>query len=206
MTIGEKIKYFRTQKGITQAKLAELSGIHPVSIRKYETNKMIPQSQQIDKIAEALEISSFAITEFENNIRLETVGDFMGLLIMLIKTNIVLIEGERGENEIYKQETVAFKINPFLSQFFTLSDSQQNADGILYHLKNNRILQDILKWEKINFGYEKMCAKYSNSTNEVVLQALEKLNNDKEAIEMELQRSNMILHTNGSISVKVPFF
>ena len=151
MTIGEKIKYFRTQKGITQAKLAELSGIHPVSIRKYETNKMIPQSQQIDKIAEALEISSFAITEFENNIRLETVGDFMGLLIMLIKTNIVLIEGERGENEIYKQETVAFKINPFLSQFFTLSDSQQNADGILYHLKNNRILQDILKWEKINF-------------------------------------------------------
>ena len=100
MTIGEKIKYFRTQKGITQAKLAELSGIHPVSIRKYETNKMIPQSQQIDKIAEALEISSFAITGFENNIRLETVGDFMGLLIMLIKTNIVLIEGERGENEI----------------------------------------------------------------------------------------------------------
>ena len=124
MTIGEKIKYFRIQKGMTQAKLAELSGIHPVSIRKYETNKMIPQSQQIDKIAETLEISSFAITGFENNIRLETVGDFMGLLIMLIKINIVLIEGERGENEIYKQETVAFKINPFLSQFFTLSDSQ----------------------------------------------------------------------------------
>ena len=70
MTIGEKIKYFRTQKRITQAKLAELSGIHPVSIRKYETNKMIPQSQQIDKIAEALEISSFAITGFEKNIRL----------------------------------------------------------------------------------------------------------------------------------------
>lgn len=206
MTIGEKIKYFRTQKGITQAKLAELSGIHPVSIRKYETNKMIPQSQQIDKIAEALEISSFAIVGFENNIRLETIGDFMGLLIMLIKTNIVLIEGERGENEIYKEETVAFKINPFLSQFFTLSDNQQNADGILYHLKNNHILQDILKWEKINLGYEKMCAKYSNSTNEAVLQALEKLKNYKEAIEMELQRSNRILHANSSISVKVPFF
>ncbi len=130
----------------------------------------------------------------------------MGLLIMLIKTNIVLIEGERGENEIYKEETVAFKINPFLSQFFTLSGSQQSADGILYHLKNNHILQDILKWEKINFGYEKMCAKYSNSTNEAILQALEKLKNDKEAIEMELQRSNIILHANGSISVKVPFF
>ena len=61
MTIGEKIKYFRTRIGITQAKLAELSGLHPVSIRKYETNKMVPQAPQIDRIAEALGISSFAI-------------------------------------------------------------------------------------------------------------------------------------------------
>ena len=70
MTIGEKIKYFRSRIGITQAKLAELSGIHPVSIRKYETNKMTPQTEQIDKIAEALGVSSFAITGFENNIRI----------------------------------------------------------------------------------------------------------------------------------------
>ena len=33
MTIGEKIKYCRKQIGITQDKLAELTGIHPVSIR-----------------------------------------------------------------------------------------------------------------------------------------------------------------------------
>ena len=42
MTIGEKIKYFRKRIGITQAKLAELSWIYPVSIRKYEINKMVP--------------------------------------------------------------------------------------------------------------------------------------------------------------------
>ena len=95
MTIGDKIKYFRTRIGITQSKLAELSGIHPVSIRKYETNKMIPQAQQIDRIAEALGVSSFAITGFENNISLKTEGDFMGLMIMLIKSNILCIKGER---------------------------------------------------------------------------------------------------------------
>ena len=63
MTIGEKIKYFRTRIGITQAKLAELSGIHPVSIRKYETNKMVPQAPQIDRIAKALGISSLRLPE-----------------------------------------------------------------------------------------------------------------------------------------------
>ena len=53
MTIGEKIKYCRKQIGITQDKLAELTGIHPVSIRKYETNKMQPQPPQLEKIAAA---------------------------------------------------------------------------------------------------------------------------------------------------------
>lgn len=49
MTIGEKIRYCREQIGITQGKLAELTGIHPVSIRKYETNKMQPQPPQLEK-------------------------------------------------------------------------------------------------------------------------------------------------------------
>ncbi|UKI35621.1 MAG: helix-turn-helix domain-containing protein [Clostridiales bacterium] len=154
----KKIKYFRTHIGITQAKLAELSGIHPVSIRKYETNKMVPQSPQIDRIAEALGISSFAIAGIENNIRLETVGDFMGLLIMLIKTKIVVVNGERGADDIYKPETVSFKVNPLISHFFNanISEKEFNAKDIMYHLKKGKnLLQGLLSWEKINYGYEK---------------------------------------------------
>jgi transcriptional regulator with XRE-family HTH domain len=48
MTIGEKIRTIRATRNMTQAKLAELTGIHPVSIRKYETNKMQPQLPQIE--------------------------------------------------------------------------------------------------------------------------------------------------------------
>ena len=57
MTIGEKIKYFRCQIGITQGKLAELTGIHPVSIRKYETNGMVPGIERLSLIAKALNVS-----------------------------------------------------------------------------------------------------------------------------------------------------
>ena len=206
MTIGEKIKYFRTRIGITQGKLAELSGIHPVSIRKYETNKMIPQAQQIDRIAEALGVSSFAIAGFENNIRLETIGDFMGLLIMLIKTKILVVDGERGADDIYKAETVSFKVNPLISQFFnaTVSEKEFNANDIMYHLKRNNILNDILNWEKINYGYEKCAAKYSDTPDKNTQAVLEQLKNDKEAIEMELQRSNILLDSKDGISVKIP--
>ena len=206
MTIGEKIKYFRKRIGITQAKLAELSGIHPVSIRKYEINKMVPQTQQIEKIAKALGISSFALTGIENNIRLETIGDFMGLLIMLCKTHIIFIDGKRGEDEALLPNTVSFKINPFITQFFNAKSGKKNinADDILYNLKSENIFQDILKWEKINYVYEKCAVKYSNTTNEADKNAIEELKNTKESIEMELQRSNVVLNSDNEISIKVP--
>ena len=197
MTIGEKIKYFRSRIGITQAKLAELSGIHPVSIRKYETNKMVPQAAQIDRLAEALGVSSFALAGFENNIRLETVGDFMGLMIMLIKTKIVSINGEREENGMINPDTVSFVINPVITNFFDAKSdkSELSANTLLYYLKNENILSDILKWERINHRYEKCAAEICDTSDKELINILEELKEQKEVVELELQHSNVLLDT-----------
>ena len=206
MTIGEKIKYFRSRIGITQAKLAELSGIHPVSIRKYETNKMVPQAAQIDRLAEALGVSSFALAGFENNIRLETVGDFMGLMIMLIKTKIVSVNGEREESGMINADTVSFVINPFITNFFaTKSDKTElSANTLLYYLKNENILHDILKWERINHRYEKCAAEICDTSDKELINILEELKEQKEVIELELQHSSIMLNSSDGISVKIP--
>ena len=192
MTIGEKIKYFRTRIGITQAKLAELSGIHPVSIRKYETNKMVPQAPQIDRIAEALGISSFAIAGIENNIRLETVGDFMGLMIMLIKTKIISLN--------------SVEINPFISNFFNakIDSIEISANKIMYYLKSDKVLSDILKWERINYRYEKCAAEIHGTSDKELINILNSLKEQKEVIELELQHSDISLNAGGGISVKIP--
>lgn len=196
MTIGEKIKYFRSRIGITQAKLAELSGIHPVSIRKYETNKMVPQAAQIDRLAEALGVSSFALAGFENNIRLETVGDFMGLMIMLIKTKIVSINGEREESGMINTDTAQFVINPFITNFFDSKTDKSNlyANTILYYLKNENILSDILKWERINHRYEKCAAEICDTSDKELINILDDLKEAKEVIELELQHSSIKLN------------
>jgi len=206
MTIGEKIKYFRSRIGITQAKLAELSGIHPVSIRKYETNKMVPQAAQIDRLAEALGVSSFALAGFEDNIRLETVGDFMGLMIMLIKTKIVSINGEREESGMINADTAQFVINPFITNFFDAKSdkSELSANTLLYYLKNENILSDILKWERINHRYEKCAAEICDTSDKELINILEELKEQKEMIELELQHSNIMLSSNNGISVKIP--
>lgn len=189
MTIGDKIRYLRTRMGITQGELADLSGIHPVSIRKYETNKMTPQAQQIEKIAEALGVSSFAISGIENNIRLETKGDFMGLLLMLIKANLLIVKGERGEDDGLIPETVTFEINPFVSQFFNAksNDSDLNTERLAFMLKSDDIFSDVLKWEKITYGYEKSAAKYGDTEDQAILDAMNEMKDYIEAIEMELQ-------------------
>ena len=196
MNIGKKIKYFRSRIGITQAKLAELSGIHPVSIRKYETNKMVPQAAQIDRLAEALGVSSFALAGFENNIRLETVGDFMGLMIMLIKTKIVSINGEREESGMINTDTAQFVINPFITNFFDSKTDKSNlyANTILYYLKNENILSDILKWERINHRYEKCAAEICDTSDKELINILDDLKEAKEVIELELQHSSIKLN------------
>ena len=118
MTIGEKIKYCRKQIGITQDKLAELTGIHPVSVRKYETNKMQPQPPQLEKIAAALGVSYNALNGSDTaGLRLETVGDLMGVLMVLCNSGILRITGERGEDKLLKDETVSIQFNHILSSY-----------------------------------------------------------------------------------------
>ena len=186
MTIGEKIKYFRERSGITQSRLAELSGIHPVSIRKYETNKMQPQLPQIERIASALGVSSLAFTGIDNlNIRLDTVGDLMGVMMLLCKSKILIIDGERDAESGYKPDTVSFKFNPKLASVL-----KSNVDSMISYVLNNRaILNDFLRWEKINYLYEKSAAEADSTSDEDLKNITVELGNAKEIVELELQRS-----------------
>ena len=129
----------------------------------------------------------------------------MGLMIMLIKSNILCIKGERDENSLYDIKTVSFEINPLITKFFNadVDDKQFPAKEILYTLKRKNLLQDLLAWEKINYEYEKCAAKYNDTPNKATQKALEELKNNKEKIEMELQCSNMLLTTDGHIAVRI---
>ena len=65
MTTGEKIRYFRKQRGFTLAKLSELTGLHHVTIRKYEANMMTPRLPQMKNLASALCVSFHDLLESE---------------------------------------------------------------------------------------------------------------------------------------------
>lgn len=57
MTVGDNIRYYRKKNDLTQAMLADLAGIHVVTIRKYEANKIQPSLATAQKLADALKVS-----------------------------------------------------------------------------------------------------------------------------------------------------
>ena len=118
----------------------------------------------------------------------------MGLLLMLIKTNLLIIKGERGEDDGLIPETVTFEINHFVSQFFNakVNGTDSNAQNLAFMLKSDDVFKDILKWEKITYGYEKSAAKYGDTNEQAILDVMNEMKDYIEAIEMELQRSGAI--------------
>ena len=50
MTLGERIRFCRKSSGLTQDQLAEITGIHTVSINKYEKDKMVPKPDPLEAI------------------------------------------------------------------------------------------------------------------------------------------------------------
>ena len=56
-TIGQRIRNYRVEKGLSQEKLAELSGCHPTYIGQVERGEKNATLESIAKIASAMNIS-----------------------------------------------------------------------------------------------------------------------------------------------------
>jgi len=61
MTIAERIRLYRQQKNLSQAELAERSGVNNKSLSRYELDTSIPPADALKAIADALEISTDAL-------------------------------------------------------------------------------------------------------------------------------------------------
>lgn len=53
-----KLKEIRKARGLSQTKLSELSGVHRVSIARYELGVNTPTAENLMKLAVALDVST----------------------------------------------------------------------------------------------------------------------------------------------------
>ena len=196
MTTGERIRYFRKQRKLTQVQLAEMTGIHPVSIRKYEINLMQPQIEQIERIASALKVNVSAITGLSSTvIRFDTVGDMMGLLISWHKSGILTIQGKRDEDHKIQMETAHLVPNPVLERYLALKwtdgKKEKAVDWNSFHLDicGYAMLRDLLNWEQYYYIYTQSARFMTENADEETKKNYTELENTLEMIELELQAS-----------------
>ena len=66
-SIGQRIRNYRNQLGLSQEKLAELSGCHPTYIGQIERGEKNATLESIDKISSALNVSLSTLFEKINS-------------------------------------------------------------------------------------------------------------------------------------------
>ena len=104
MTTGEKIKYFRNMRGISQETLGQLSGINSATIKKYEYGIRNPKPDQLLKIANALGISINIFMDFD----IETVSDVLSLLFKLDDQIDMKFEADKDDEGNFKGKADMF--------------------------------------------------------------------------------------------------
>ncbi|MDD6914703.1 MAG: XRE family transcriptional regulator, partial [Eubacteriales bacterium] len=65
------------------------------------------------------------------------------------------------------------------------------------------VFNDLLKWEKMNFIYQSALKSAGDNPNEATKAAIDEIAETKEKVELELQRSQMLLDTSDKVKVKV---
>lgn len=126
MNTGEKIKYFRNMRGISQEMLGQLAGINSATIKKYEYGIRNPKPDQLLKIANALGISINIFMDFD----IETVSDVLSLLFKMDEQLDMKFEAEKDDDGNYDPSTlkISFKraaINKKLCTYLKAKDLQE---------------------------------------------------------------------------------
>ena len=129
MTTGEKIKYFRNMRGISQEMLGQLSGINSATIKKYEYGIRNPKPDQLLKISNALGISINIFMDFD----IETVSDVLSLLFKMDEQIDMKFEAEKDEEGNFKPSTVkmSFKNNMINKKICTYMKALEIRENLM---------------------------------------------------------------------------
>lgn len=118
MSTGENIRKIRKQKGLTQKKLAELTGLNEVTIRSYELGKFNPKLESMKKIADALGVTVGDLDDYST--MLQDKEDALNLQQRLNEFLAKILESDIPEEN--KKDNVK-KINELLESIKNLAST-----------------------------------------------------------------------------------
>ena len=119
--------------------------------------------------------------------------------MVLCNSGILQISGERGEDKMLKDDTVSIQLNPILSSYLEIGYTNRgkahtlSLQDALLNIRSYKVFNDLLKWEKMNYLYQSTLKSAGDNPNEATQAAIEEIAETKEKVELELQRSQLLL-------------
>lgn len=142
MNVGKTIRAIREQKGWSQVTLANACGINVNSIRKYELGIRNPKAEQVDKIADALQVNRSMFYD----LNLMTVGDVMSLLFLIDEaTNLTIKE---TDNDGKKNFIIEFEQPPLtdaISTFCTFKEKYQRSMEAYKQIEDEEVKNGLIE-------------------------------------------------------------
>lgn len=131
MDVAAKIRQFRLSRGLTQKALGEKCGINEVTIRKYELGDRNPKPDQLQKIADALEVSVFALLDIDMN----RANDVVTLLLKLDDIFDIRFSGATDHNDMITPNTLTlhFRDNDINARLVKYAYAKSLVDQLKAH-------------------------------------------------------------------------
>ena len=189
MTIGQRIRYYRQLRGMTQQQLASETGLHYVSIRRYEADMREPMPEQIRCLADALQVSYFALAGLDiGKLDANRESDLMSLLMLLT---------DSGMLDIHDQ--TAFSLHGCITDAFNLhikdTDQTLPLNGIDLIPKSTTTAQSIIDWKNKKTAYTQAAQDAGEQPDEAAQATLQQMKDDLETIELQLQATDSLTKT-----------
>lgn len=172
MTIGENIKRIRKEKGLTQKRLSELSGINEAQIRRYELGgkNANPKIETVERIAKALDVNLADIMESitwadyeqseEHKENIKIFNAYEGI--------ISILKSIYGDVVLHEHEEFPDSEHSVMIRYYTIG-----TDKTKFVLHEDDINQ-LLNYTKASFPFIVETLKDVRPENEIVDELIEK--------------------------------
>ncbi len=152
MTIGEKIRKERIRGGLTQKELGERMGVDASTIRKYESGKLNPKLETVQKIAQALHVDIGALYGDD---------DFLGRIVQ--RASEKKLEEQLSRLERYLNQLNDEGRNTALDRVRELTEipRYQDADGRRAAQEHNREAIESMRGVETPADIQKLIREFS---------------------------------------------
>lgn len=127
MTVGERIKSVRLEKGMTQKQVAIFCGMADSAIRKYESGKVMPKLETLRRIAGALNVEWTDLVDSDTAATM-TIKHIVGKLNAL-STPIERVTRDMGQMTLEGQNKVANYAADILPRYRVPAAPQDPPEG-----------------------------------------------------------------------------